>query len=494
RIDVVVLDKTGTITRGEPSVTDVRPLPPFDERSLLTTAARVERLSEHPLAQAVVAAAERLPAAGAGQASGANASGGPAAPGPDGVRDFAAIPGHGVRALVDGRPVLIGNRKLMRDYGVDVSPLLPAVEELEQQGKTAMLIAVDKRPAGVIAVADTVKEHAAEAIAELRRMGVQVKMLTGDNARTARAIAAQVGLSEDDVIAEVLPDEKAAVVERLRRQGLSVAMVGDGINDAPALASADVGIAIGTGTDVAIEAADITLMSGDLRTLVGALRLSRETMRKIRQNLFWAFGYNTVGLPLAALGYLSPVLAGAAMAFSSVSVVTNAGLLRRFDPLAPFRQRPRNAAADALRLGAPKNPSPAPQQKRRRTPRPGLRRFGFPRPGSSSRSGRSTTRRLRTSHTPRVVRRKSGSESKPKKNMLYKSSPWRYPRSRMSRSSSCSRAVSSAQGVSVNSPPRSSGSSHSTSPFSTRHMPPPRSRTRPAAAAMSSGRWPMTVR
>ena len=347
RIDVVVLDKTGTITRGEPSVTDVRPLPPFDERSLLTTAARVERLSEHPLAQAVVAAAERLPAAGAGQASGANASGGPAAPGPDGVRDFAAIPGHGVRALVDGRPVLIGNRKLMRDYGVDVSPLLPAVEELEQQGKTAMLIAVDKRPAGVIAVADTVKEHAAEAIAELRRMGVQVKMLTGDNARTARAIAAQVGLSEDDVIAEVLPDEKAAVVERLRRQGLSVAMVGDGINDAPALASADVGIAIGTGTDVAIEAADITLMSGDLRTLVGALRLSRETMRKIRQNLFWAFGYNTVGLPLAALGYLSPVLAGAAMAFSSVSVVTNAGLLRRFDPLAPFRQRPRNAAADA---------------------------------------------------------------------------------------------------------------------------------------------------
>src|SRR5690606_38179913 len=261
------------------------------------------------------------------------------------VDDFSAIPGHGVRAIVDGRPVLIGNRKLMRDYGIDVDGLLPVVEELEQEGKTAMLVAVDQRAAGVIAVADTVKEHAAEAIAELKRMGIRVMMLTVDNVRTARSIDRQVGLDPGHVIAQVLPDEKAAVVERLQKEGLSVAMVGDGINDAPALVVADVGIAIGTGTVVAIEAADVTLMSGDLRALVGAVRLSRETMRKIRQKLFWAFGYNTVGLPLAALGYLSPILAGAAMAFSSVSVVTNAGLLRRFDPLAPFRAKKAQTAA-----------------------------------------------------------------------------------------------------------------------------------------------------
>lgn len=322
-IDVVVLDKTGTITKGEPSVTDVRPVQSIGADELLMIAARVERSSEHPLAQAIVAAAEER------ATTGSLAD----------VDDFAAIPGHGVRALVDGKPVLIGNRKLMRDYGVDVSQLLPDVEQLESEGKTAMLVAVDKQAAGVIAVADTVKDHAAAAIRELQSMGMRVKMLTGDNLRTARAIAAQVGLAEEDVIAEVLPDEKAAVVEHLQKEGLSVAMVGDGINDAPALVVADVGVAIGTGTDVAIEAADITLMSGDLRTLVGAIRLSRQTMRKIRQNLFWAFGYNTVGLPLAALGYLSPILAGAAMAFSSVSVVTNAGLLRRFDPMAPFRRK-----------------------------------------------------------------------------------------------------------------------------------------------------------
>jgi len=336
KVNVVVLDKTGTVTKGEPGVTDMRALPPYDERTLLALAAAVERLSEHPLAQAIVAAA-------AEQAAREHGSGSPAHP--ETAEDFTALPGRGVRARVGGRLVLVGNRACMQDAGVDIAPLERDVEELENQGKTAMLVAVDGQAAGVIAVADTVKEHAAEAIAALKAMGIAVKMLTGDNVRTARAIAAQVGLAEEDVYAEVLPDQKADVVRRLQQQGLTVAMVGDGVNDAPALAVADVGVAMGTGTDIAIEAADITLMRGDLRALVGAIRLSRATMRKIRQNLFWAFAYNTVGLPLAALGYLSPVLAGAAMAFSSVSVVTNASLLRRFDPLAPFRRRSAHAAA-----------------------------------------------------------------------------------------------------------------------------------------------------
>ena len=317
-LDVVVLDKTGTITRGEPQVTDVLALEPYTEEELLSLAAQAEKASEHPLAKAVVQAAEsRGIAVGDAQA-------------------FEAVPGHGVRATADGMELLVGNRKLLRDCGVDPAPLEALVERLEHEGKTAMLVAAGGKPAGVIAVADTVKPTSAAAIRELQAMGLRVVMLTGDNRRTALAIAKQVGIAEGDVIAEVLPEEKAGQVAALKAQGLKVGMVGDGINDAPALATADVGIAIGTGADVAIEAAGITLMGGDLTGVAAAIRLSRATIGKIKQNLFWALVYNAVGIPFAAFGILSPIIAGAAMAFSSVSVVTNSTLLKRFDPRAGF--------------------------------------------------------------------------------------------------------------------------------------------------------------
>ncbi|MFZ5828417.1 MAG: heavy metal translocating P-type ATPase [Bacillota bacterium] len=311
-VNMVVLDKTGTITKGEPDLTDVLPVSPFDEQTLLRLAASAERTSEHPLAAAIVKGAQGR---------------GISLPEP---KEFNAIPGHGIEAMVDERKVLIGNRKLMARFQVDIAPLTADMERMEGEGKTAMLVAIDGSAAGLIAVADTVKPTSAEAIAELKRMGIEVAMITGDNRRTAEAIARQVGVER--VLAEVLPEDKAAEVEKLKGSGRVVAMVGDGINDAPALATADLGMAIGTGTDVAIEAADVTLMAGDLRSIPAAIRLSRTTMRKIRQNLFWAFFYNTAGIPLAALGMLTPMIAGAAMAFSSVSVVTNSLLLKRFDP------------------------------------------------------------------------------------------------------------------------------------------------------------------
>jgi len=230
--------------------------------------------------------------------------------------------------------VLVGTQRLMAEAGIATAALHQAQEALEAAGQTAMLVAVDGQAAGLVAVADQVKPGAAQAIGALRAMGLEIWMLTGDNVRTARSIAAQVGIEPDHVLAEVLPDQKASQVQALKARGLRVAMVGDGINDAPALAAADVGIAVGTGTDVALETADITLMSGDLMGIAAAIRLSRQTMRKIRQNLFWALIYNSLGIPLAALGFLSPILAGAAMAFSSVSVVTNSVLLKRFDPRA----------------------------------------------------------------------------------------------------------------------------------------------------------------
>jgi P-type Cu+ transporter len=314
KINVVVLDKTGTITEGKPSLTDVVPVGALPEADLLRLAASAENASEHPLAGAIVSGARErglllTDAAG-----------------------FNAIPGHGIEATVEGRRLLIGNRKLMARDGVAADAFDAALAKLESEGKTAMLVAVDGQAAGLVAVADTVKPTSAAAIAELKRMGVQVVMITGDNRRTAEAIARQVGV--DRVLAEVLPEEKAAQVEELKGAGKVVAMVGDGINDAPALATADIGMAIGTGTDVAIEAADVTLMSGDLRGIPTAIKMSRATMGKIRQNLFWAFFYNTAGIPLAALGALTPMIAGAAMAFSSVSVVTNSLLLKRFDPRA----------------------------------------------------------------------------------------------------------------------------------------------------------------
>jgi len=307
-VNAIVLDKTGTITKGEPEVTNVITFDNWSEEELLRLSGIAEKNSEHPLATAIVkkatASAQELPSAA----------------------QFEAIPGQGIRAVVEQKTVLIGNFRLMESAGVPLTPYQTKREELEGQGKTAMLVAVDGEPAGIIAVADTVKEHSKVAIKALRQMGIEVYMITGDNRRTAQAIADEVGI--EHVLAEVLPQDKAREVQKLRDQGKVVAMVGDGINDAPALATADVGMAIGTGTDVAIEAADVTLMRGDLRGIVAAISLSKATMKNIKQNLFWALIYNSLGLPVAALGFLSPIIAGAAMAFSSVSVVSNALRLR----------------------------------------------------------------------------------------------------------------------------------------------------------------------
>lgn len=316
QLTAVVLDKTGTITRGEPSFTDLVPAPEYKGREdeLLEIAGRAEKNSEHPLARAIVSHARERSAS------------------LDDPQRFTAVPGHGVDADIDGRRILLGTRKMMKDNEVEVSALAGDIEKLEEEGKTAMFMALDGRLAAVIGVADTIKDSSREAIDRLKKMGIEVWMLTGDNRRTADAIARQVGIDNDNVLAEVLPEDKAGQVEELRRQGKVVGMVGDGINDAPALVTADIGFAIGTGTDVAIEAADITLMRGDLRGVPAAISLSRATIRNIKQNLFWALFYNTVGIPVAALGLLNPVLAGAAMAFSSVSVVSNALRLRRFKP------------------------------------------------------------------------------------------------------------------------------------------------------------------
>lgn len=312
RLTTIVLDKTGTITKGEPEATDVIAMAGFSEKEVMQAAVSLEKNSEHPLAQAIVKY-------GAEQAV--------AIVEPE---EFAAIPGHGVKGFVEGKIVLVGTRKFMNDNGIELGAALRQKEQLEQQGKTVMLVAIDKALAGMIAVADTVKETSAQAIAELRLLGIDVWMITGDNERAAKAIGDRVGIQ--NVLAEVLPEHKADKVAALKKEGRVVGMVGDGINDAPALATADVGFAIGTGTDVAIEAADITLMRGDLMGVVAAIRLSKATMRNIKQNLFWALFYNALGIPIAAAGFLSPILAGGAMAFSSVSVVTNALRLRRFKP------------------------------------------------------------------------------------------------------------------------------------------------------------------
>lgn len=310
KLNAVVLDKTGTITKGQPEVTDIISLGGLDQSEILKISAISEKLSEHPLGVAIYekgkAELENLPD-------------------PD---KFEAIPGKGIMSVIGSQSIYIGTRKLMTEKGIDLAKTQSMVEKLEDEGKTAMLLAVNNRIEGIIAVADTVKENSKEAIEDLQRMGIEVYMITGDNKRTANAIAKQVGIT--NVLAEVLPENKAEEVERLKQQGKIVGMVGDGINDAPALATADIGMAIGTGTDVAIEAADITLMRGDLRSIPMAIRLSRRTMRKIKQNLFWAFIYNIVGIPFAAFGMLNPVIAGGAMAFSSVSVVTNSLSLKRY--------------------------------------------------------------------------------------------------------------------------------------------------------------------
>jgi Cu+-exporting ATPase len=322
KIQTLVLDKTGTITEGKPAVVDIVATGTLSDTELLKFTASAERRSEHPLGEAVVRAARERPVSLAEPAR------------------FQAMSGFGIEADVDGHSVLAGNAHLLRDRGIALDGYEKVLEELVSEGRTAMFVAIDGVFQGIIAVADLVKPEARDAISELRRMGLEVVMVTGDNARAAQAVAAEVGV--DRYYAEVPPDRKADLVRRLQQEGKVVGVVGDGINDAPALAQADVGIAIGTGTDVAMEASDITLIRGELFGVVTAIRLSRATLRTIKENLFWAFVYNIVGIPVAAgvlypvAGVLlSPIIASAAMSFSSVSVVLNSLRLRRFRPCVP---------------------------------------------------------------------------------------------------------------------------------------------------------------
>lgn len=312
-LDVIVFDKTGTITKGAPEVTDV-----LGSDTVLQVAASVEAGSEHPLGKALVDKAVK-----------------------EGVSlkkidDFQAVSGKGVSAVIDGELCLVGNKLLMKDYDIDITELSDTTDTLESQGKTAMMVAVNKEPIGVVALADTLKEDSVQAIAEIKNMGIETAIITGDNKRTAQAIAEKVGI--DRVLAEVLPDEKVKEIKRLQSSNGLVGMVGDGINDAPALTQADVGFAIGTGTDIAIESSDVTLVKGDLTGVVRALKLSKATFTNIKQNLFWAFGYNVVAIPIAMLGLLHPVIAEIAMASSSVTVVSNANRLKRADIKADYEK------------------------------------------------------------------------------------------------------------------------------------------------------------
>jgi Cu+-exporting ATPase len=319
KLNTIVLDKTGTITKGKPALTDVVAVGSPADEELLRLVASAERSSEHPLGQAIVRGAEDRAIALVEP------------------RDFRSVTGRGIEATVDGHAVLVGTKTLLDERGVETSSLEPEAARLSDQGRTAIYVAIDGAPSGVIAVADTLKEDSPRAVRALRDLGLEVVMITGDNRRTAEAVAREVGIGR--VLSEVLPEDKALEVRRLQDEGKLVAMVGDGINDAPALAQADVGIAIGTGTDVAIEAADVTLISGALDGVVTSVGLSRATMRNIRQNLFFAVVYNTLGIPVAAGALyaatgmlLSPIIAAAAMALSSLSVVGNANRLRAYQP------------------------------------------------------------------------------------------------------------------------------------------------------------------
>ncbi|HWQ79856.1 MAG TPA: heavy metal translocating P-type ATPase [Anaerovoracaceae bacterium] len=319
KINTIVFDKTGTITEGKPEVTDIVAVPDIDRNLLLRLAASGEKGSEHPLGEAIVNEAEK---------EGLEFSK---------VDQFNAIPGHGIEVTINGTPVLLGNKKLMDDRNISLSELEQESDRLAEEGKTPMYIAMDEKLAGIIAVADVMKASSRKAIEKLQAMGLEVAMITGDNRRTAEAIARQVGITR--VLAEVLPQDKSNEVKKLQAEGKKVAMVGDGINDAPALAQSDIGIAIGSGTDVAMESADVVLMKSDLMDVPTAIQLSKNTIRNIKQNLFWAFGYNVIGIPIAAgllhlFGgpLLNPIFAAAAMSLSSVSVLTNALRLKRFKP------------------------------------------------------------------------------------------------------------------------------------------------------------------
>ena len=317
KLNTIVFDKTGTLTKGEPEVTDVYSVVKGKENDILKYGAIAEKNSEHPLGEAIVKGAK---------AKKINV--------PD-PKKFNSITGKGIIAEFNNKKILLGNRYLFKDKKIGIKSVESKLVEFENQGKTAMIIALDNKIAGIIAVADTLKDYSKEAVEELHKLNIEVIMITGDNKRTGEAIAKQVGI--DRVLAEVLPEDKAKEIKKLQQEGKKVAMVGDGINDAPALTQAEIGIAMGSGTDVAIESGDIVLIKEDLRDVVTAMDLSRYTMRKIKQNLFWAFFYNTIGLPLAAgvfypwTGWLlSPIIAGAAMAFSSVSVLSNSLLMKRY--------------------------------------------------------------------------------------------------------------------------------------------------------------------
>jgi len=320
KIGTIVFDKTGTITEGKPIVTDVVVVNGITENGLLQIAASAEKGSEHPLGEAIVKGAEEKELEFKK------------------LDSFNAIPGHGIEVKIDGKDILLGNRKLMVERKISLESLEETSDKLAGEGKTPMYIAIDNKMAGIIAVADTLKENSKKAIEKLHEMGIEVVMITGDNKRTAEAIARQVGI--DRTLAEVLPEDKAEEVKKLQAEGRKVGMVGDGINDAPALAQADIGIAIGSGTDVAMESADIVLMRSDLMDVPTAIQLSKKTIRNIKQNLFWAFGYNTLGIPVA-MGLLfifggpllNPMIAAAAMSFSSVSVLLNALRLKGFKPV-----------------------------------------------------------------------------------------------------------------------------------------------------------------
>ncbi|MEM4521391.1 MAG: heavy metal translocating P-type ATPase, partial [Candidatus Bathyarchaeia archaeon] len=307
-LTTVIFDKTGTLTRGEPKVTDIIPVGDYSREEILRLAAIAEKGSEHPLAEAVIKAADSM---------GLEI--------PD-AESLEAIPGEGVKALYRGHKIILGNRRLMENNGVSTAHIEGKLVELEEQGKTVMLLAVDGEIAGLIAVMDMPKEEAAEAVKQLKDMGLEVMMLTGDNEQTAKAVAGQLGIER--VIANVLPWEKVNIIKRLQSEGKVVAMVGDGVNDAPSLAQADIGIAIGSGTDIAKEAGGIILVKDDLRDVVKAIKLSKITMRKIKQNLFWAFIYNALSIPVAAAGLLTPLIAAGAMAFSSLFVTINSATIK----------------------------------------------------------------------------------------------------------------------------------------------------------------------